>query len=298
MKRTIVASLALVAGLFTGACAHTDAGAGNAAAPAAAAETGPSEAQAEAGVREHHRHHHGSVAAFIALSLDTLGTDEAKRPQIEKVQSDLRACMAPAREIEKGFLSTVADGVAAGTVDTAKLDAAVEQIGTASDSVHGCAASALNQLHAILSPGERQALVTKVQAHYELWRQENHDAVPGAREKGSRLAAFAEELNLTPDQVSQISTALHDKLAGSRLGPFDPAKAEAHLKAFETAFAADTFDATKITENANGHIARHGLRRMALFYETVTPLLTPEQRTLLADHLRQRAEARSAHPQS
>src|SRR5579863_5914519 len=61
---------------------------------------------------EHHQHHHhGGVTLFIAMSLDTLGADEAKRPKIEKLQSDLRASMAPAREAEKGLFNTLADGV-------------------------------------------------------------------------------------------------------------------------------------------------------------------------------------------
>ncbi len=95
-------------------------------------------------------------------------------------------------------------------------------------------------------------------------------------------------LKLSSAQVDKMSTALH-AASGDFTGKFDPKSGEAHMHAFTTAFLADTFDAKSVTLNANGDLATHGAKRMALFYETVTPLLTPAQRTNLAAHLRQHA---------
>jgi Spy/CpxP family protein refolding chaperone len=278
MRQMSLIGFALAVG--SSACAHTGSG---------EARATPEQAASE--LREHHRHHHqAGVTQFIAMSLDTLGTDDAKRPQIDQIQNDLYVCMAPAREIEKSLLTSLASGVAAGQIDETQTDATIARLGPAAAAVHDCSASALNQLHAILSPTERAVLVEKVRAHYEVWRQVNHEAEAGGVEKGGRLADLAEELNLTPEQVAQISTALHLKFAGPRSSVFEPKQAEAHLQAFETAFASETFDAKMIKANANAHIATHGSKRMVLFYETVTPLLTPEQRTTLAEHLRQHAD--------
>src|ERR1700728_3448022 len=72
----------------------------------------PTEAEAAAGLREHHRHHHGGVALFVAMSLETLGIDEARHPQIEKIRADLYGCLAPGRAAEKTLLGVIADGVA------------------------------------------------------------------------------------------------------------------------------------------------------------------------------------------
>ena len=283
MGRMRCTQLTVIIGLA--GCAHAGA---EAAAGSADAEQSPEQASAE--LREHHRHHHhGGITQFVAMSLDTLGADEAKRPQIEAIQRDLRTCMAPARDADKTLLSVLADGVAAGTIDKARVDATVEQLETAAAAVHECSAAALNQLHALLSPEERAALVDKVRAHYEVWRQVNHEAEPGGQEKGGRLADLAAELNLAPDQVTQISATLGERFRGAGHPVFDPAKAENHQKAFESAFASDKFEAKTITANANGHVASHGAKRMAMFYATVTPLLTADQRQLLADHLRQRA---------
>ncbi len=79
--------------------------------------------------------------------------------------------MAPAREAEKSLLLTLADGIAAGTMDKVKVDAAIATLTTAADAAHEASVDTLNQLHAILSPAERAALVDKVQAHWEVWRQ-------------------------------------------------------------------------------------------------------------------------------
>jgi hypothetical protein len=75
---------------------------------------------------------------------------------------------------------------------------------------------------------------------------------------------------------------------------FDPKKGEAHVHAFSTAFAGRSFNAKAVTSNANAHLASRGATRMAIFYETVTPLLTPEQRTKLAAELREHANHRAA----
>ena len=287
MRLSSVIGLALMAGVGLSACAAhmaTNRGPG--------ATTRPADDQASAELREHHRHHHfGGVTQFVAMSLDTLGA--AKRPEVEKLQSSLHACMAPAGKIEKTLLLALADGVAAGAVATAQVDAAIAQLEAAVSAVHDCSVDALNQLHGILSAAERATLVHKVRAHWEVWRQANHDAEADGREQGGRLAELGQELGLAADQVEKISAALHAALSGL-VGRFDPGKAEAHVQAFASAFVGESFDARSVAANANADIATHGGRRMALFYETVTPLLTPEQRTKLAEHLREHASHQPA----
>ncbi len=262
----------------------------------AAPKAAPPDDQATAELKEHHRHHHhGGVTQFIAMSLDTLGEDEAKRPQVEKVQDQLHACMAAAREGEKKVHLAIADGVEVGNVDTAKVETAIAQLGVASASIHDCSANALNELHAILSPAERGALVHKVQAHWAVWRHVNHEATVGGKEPGGRLAELTRELDLTSDQVETISTALKATHAANPL-QFEPTKGHAHVQGFATAFASETFDAKSINENANAHLAIHGAKRMAHFYQTVTPLLTPPQRHTLAEHLREHASHEPMSP--
>ena len=298
MKLSSVIGFALITGVALSACqAHTSASSAPTAAsgaPVAATGVAATDANskgdplAAAELREHHRHHHlGGVTQFIAMSLDTLGGDDAKRAQIEKIQSSLYACMAPAGEVQNKVLLTLADGVAAGAVDTAKVNATIAQLKSTSN-VHECSIDSLNQLHALLSPAERTALVDKVNAHWEVWQQANHDVDGRAQELHGQVDKLTQELGLTPDQVEKISAALRTALAGLA-SKFDPKQAEAHRQGFAQAFVGESFDAKSITAIANNHISTHGSARMALFYETLAPLLTPAQRTTLAEHLREHA---------
>jgi Spy/CpxP family protein refolding chaperone len=292
MKTLIVLSACLATGTFSGAAwaAPTT----PAERPAALTDAEVAD-QAAAELMEHHlHHHHGGVTKFIAMSLDTLGVEPAKQTKVDKLQKGLYGCMVPARDLESGLLSTLAEGVAAGTVDTKKADATIEQLDAAATAVHGCTADMLNRLHAVLSPNERATLVDKIQSHWSVWRQVNDKAAPGSHEKGSRLAAFGRELTLTPDQLDKLSMALQTGMA-SLNGQFDPKKVDAHVQAFCTAFLQKSFDANALAVNASGHLATYGAKRMALFYETATPLLTTEQRSTLAQQLREHAGQQPAN---
>ncbi len=86
-------------------------------------------------LRNYHRHHHGGVTMFISMAIDTLGLDEAKKAAVAKIQSDLRAEMAPTHDAEHDLLSVIADGIASGKIDTSKVDAAVEKVAAASSGI-------------------------------------------------------------------------------------------------------------------------------------------------------------------
>jgi Spy/CpxP family protein refolding chaperone len=247
-------------------------------------------------LRDYHRHHHhGGVTMFISMAIDTLGLDPAKKAQVEKIQSDLHAKMAPARDAEHDLLSTIADGVATGKIDTAKVDAGVTKIATASAGIHPATADALTQLHDALSPVERAALADKVKAHWEVWHKVNADEKPGSAEKGTHLAKLTTLLALTPDQVDQIGKALS---ADVPVTPqTDPKAVDTYVQNFATAFTADKFDPKSLAPAATasaGHLARYGWARQARFYEAVTPVLTADQRAKLSAHLRERLDDQHA----
>jgi Spy/CpxP family protein refolding chaperone len=284
MRPNGLARLALIAAVgFNPWSAQAD---GNETPPA---RTQPAEDQASAELTGHHRHHHrGGVTQFVAMSLDTLGADDAKRSEVEKVQRDLQACMEQAGRREKELHLTLADGIAAGKIDKAKVEKTIAHLDAAATAVHECSSGGLNQLHAILSSPERWELVEKVQAHWDVWRQVDHEAAAGGRGPGGWIAELEDELTLTPGQVERISKAVPRALAASS-ARFDRKKVEASVQALAAAFVQDSFDARSIPASANAHLATRGAKRMAIFYETVTPILTPEQRATLAEHLREHA---------
>ncbi len=289
MRLIEMAGLALIAG-FGLSVAATHAAAQSSPSTAtnqATTSVAPAEDKEALGLMDYHRHHHyGGVTQFVAMGLDTLGEDDAKSPEIDKLQNDLQAQMASTRAAEKDLFLTLATGVAAGTVDKGAVDASIAKLTAASEAAHGASLDTLNKLHAILSPTERADLADKVQAHWEVWRQANHEDAPGGRQRGGRIAQLTEELSLTPEQVNQISASFPKALARRR-SRLDPKKGRNYVSSFATAFAADSFDAKALMSRVNPHLAGHGATRMALFYETATPVLTPEQRTKLAEDLRE-----------
>ncbi len=272
--------LALVAGVGLGACAHLNEHGQSA--------DDESEDQLAAELREHHRHHHrGGVTQFMAMSLDTLGEDDAQRPELEKLQGSLRTCLAPMRDIETELVLIYADGLGQPAMPTEKVDAKIAQLNEASRAVTGCSLETMNKLHALLTPAEREVVADKVQAHWEIWREVNLEADAGGKTQGSRLSDLSEEVNLSTAQIEQMSAALN--VSYGKLAQYEIKPAQAHVLAFAAAFVFDTFDASKVMATAGEPFAAQGARRMAIFYETVTPLLNQAQRTELAEILREHA---------
>jgi Spy/CpxP family protein refolding chaperone len=241
------------------------------------------------GIRDHHRHHHGGVSQFIALSIETLGVSPDQKAKLQAVQDQLKGQIEPAHQASRQLITIVADGVAAGQVDRAKVDAQLAVLASAAATASDASTTALNQLHSILDQGQRAALVDKVEANWHIWRDVNHEEKAGSPDRNDRLADFAQDTGLSADQTSKIAAAL--AAAGDDpASQLDPAEMDQYLKTFRSAFVGDTFDAKSLgsANQMSAHVARAGAGRMAHFYEVVTPLLTPDQRTKVAGHLRDR----------
>lgn len=273
--------LALVAGVGLGACAHSNQ-------RGASADEDDSEEQLATELREHHRHHHrGGVTQFMAMSLDTLGEDDAQRPQLETLRGSLRTCLSPVREVETQLVLVYADGLGQPAMPSAEIDLAIARLEQASRAVTGCSLDTMNRLHALLTPAEREVVADKVQAHWEIWREVNLEEDAGGRTPGSRLADLGEELNLGAAQLEQMSAAL--TVSFGKLQQYEVKPAQAQVLAFAAAFTFDTFEAGKVLAGAGEPFAAQGARRMATFYQTVSPLLASAQRAELAELLREHA---------
>ncbi len=246
-----------------------------------------------AGLEDLHRHHqHGGITQFVELALDTLGEDSARRPRVEALQAELHACLEPVEAREQAVLVALADGFASGQLDAATVTDDIAQLTAAAETIHPCVAGPLNALHQTLTPAERAELAAKVRAHWAVWRRVNHDTDLAGREPGSHLAELAGELGLTPEQVTKCAAALKSNKAGA----FDAERVQKQVLAFAIAFAGEKFDATSVTTNSTAVLASRGATRLTLFYQTVSPLLTAEQRATLAAHLREHAEHHRVTP--
>jgi Spy/CpxP family protein refolding chaperone len=285
----LATGLSLIGGAALPGC-----GAASTPVPATAARGIEVDDDQTADLNDHHRHHHqGGVTMFIALSLDTLGLPPDQRAVAAKIQSELFARMEPARAGEQKILTALADGLAAGTIDKARVDAALAELASASGRVHAAAADALNRLHAALTPAQRAALVDKIWAHWTLFQQANEGApvvavgAVGKDPPPARLVELARELGLSADQVDTIAAGFRALMA-TVPGAADTANVDAYLGRL-AAFRGDAFDARTLTGEADAQVAAQGALRMARFYEAAAPVLTPPQRAKLATLLREHA---------
>jgi Spy/CpxP family protein refolding chaperone len=265
-------------------------------AASAPAAPSPEDEEVSADLSEYHRHHHhGGVTMFIAMSLDSLGVAPDQAAKIEKIQGDLFAKMEPAHAAEQKVLNILADGVAAGKIDEAKVKGAIDGVKTASIGVHDAAVQSLNELHAALSPEQRAALVDKVEAHWEVWKNSNNqEEAAGDEAHPGHLDRIAKDLSLTPDQVTQVRATFSERVKKHPL-QFDASQVETHIQEFGTAFKSDKFDAKALKHGpfAHQHLAVWGAWRMAHFYEVLGPVLTPEQRAKLSAEMKEHVAAKS-----
>jgi hypothetical protein len=217
-----------------------------------------------------------------------LGEETSRHAQVEALQAELHECMESVEANEQAVLLMIADGIAAGTIEAGKVKSGVEAVNTSASSIHTCVAGPLNRLYALLLPPERAELGDKVRAHWAVWKQVNIDAPPQGKGPGSHLADLKVELKLSAEQVEKLSTALQTAFTSSPLN-FDSDRVNKQVDAFAKALVGKGFDATKVTTNSTAYLTAHATNRMALFYETITPLLNADQRTTLAAHLREHA---------
>jgi Spy/CpxP family protein refolding chaperone len=262
------------------------------AAPSAQPAPAPNPTGAEVAEGDEHRHrHHGGALGLLVMSLRDLDLTAEQRTAVEKIRADLVAKLEPARTAEKDLGNVLADGVAAGAVNRAKADAAIGKLVTQVQGLHDASLAALDQLHKALTPAQRAALVDAMQAHWEKWKEaQGHDEADEHHHQAGYLLALVRDLGLSKDQAEKIKAKFRE---GMKATPQDDKHKEVqdHLQAFATAFKSDSFSAKSLTKAkaANGHLAKWGATRRARFLEAAAPVLTPDQRTKLADQIRERA---------
>jgi Spy/CpxP family protein refolding chaperone len=240
------------------------------------------------------------MLGLLAMSIRDLELSADQKDKVEKIRADLVAKMEPARAASRDLANTLADGVAAGNVDRAKADAAVEALAAKVKASRASALDAMNQLHAALTPAQRATLADKMQEHFEKWKEANgHEDQESTQHRSGPTLALVRDLNLSKAEAEQIKANYRSALKASSPKAGQPnvqdhehKEVSEHLQAFATAFKGASFDAKKLGAGggtADAHMARWGGTRMARFLEAAAPVLTPDQRTKLAQMIRDRA---------
>lgn len=262
------------------------------AAPPPAATPVPGATGELADAEEHRRHHGGGISMLLAMSLRDLELTADQKAAVDKIHDDLKDKMAPVRAADRELATILADGVAAGKVDKAKVDKAVDKVVAEAQKVRAATGDALVRLHTALTPAQRADSIDKLKGHFEKWKAAHgQDESDDAQHRSGHLLALVRDLSLTQDEAQKIKAAFKAQMKGAKPQDSDHKDVQDHLKAFETAFKADKFDPkTASSANADKHMARWGASRRATLLEVAAPVLTPDQRTKLADMIRPKAD--------
>ena len=210
---------------------------------------------------------HGPVKLF-GEALGDVPLTASQRSSIEQLATQAEARHQAAGAARKDVMLALAGQIEAGQIDRAALQPKLDAVTAAMRASQPADRAAFEQLHAILGPDQRVAFVDAVQAHMGQHRGEMHGKHP--------LHELAAQLGLSDDQKAQIMAAMPQH----------------HGEQVMQAFKQDrfVFDEVAPAQDVSGHVARMSDHVLSLA-EVALPVLTPDQRKLAAQKLRDRIAA-------
>jgi Spy/CpxP family protein refolding chaperone len=232
---------------------------------------------------------HGQVK-LLGDALGDVPLTDVQRGQIEKLAIDADARHEQGRAACRDLLLAIAAQVEAGTIDRTALQPKIDALVAAIQSAQPADRTAFEQLHGILAPDQRVAFVDAVEARFAQHGGGAHDKLG--------LKEWAEALKLTDAQRDQIRTALRQSFAEhkhhhdhDRDHAGSPWADGGHRGAkILDAFKQDRFVFDQVAPPRDpGKGAAFMTDRFVTIASQVLPILTPEQRTIAAQRLRERA---------
>jgi Spy/CpxP family protein refolding chaperone len=245
-----------------------------------------------ADAEEHRRHHGGGISMLIVMSIRDLDLSADQHAAVDKIHSELMEKMATVRAADRELATVLADGVAAGAVDKAKADKAVDKVVAQAQKVREATGDAIGRLHDALTQAQRAELIDKLQAHFDKWKAAHgQDESEDKEHRSGHLLALVRDLSLSQDEAQKIKAAFKAQMKAGGKQDHEHKEVQDHLKAFEKAFKADKWDPkAPSSAGADKHMARFAASRRAMFFEAAAPILTPDQRTKLAQMIRPDAD--------
>ncbi|WP_437675681.1 Spy/CpxP family protein refolding chaperone [Sorangium sp. So ce131] len=294
----------------------------------AALAQGPSTDDRAAGPRGHRNGFHGRPGGahgperLLRAALHEIELSDAQKATIEGALDGLRDG-AKDHPMDPAPFAALADGVRAGKIDRAAIEAKLAEGGRGGEEHRARVAGALSTLHATLTKEQRRALVDAVAAKMDARGEEgergpwggkgergprgekgergpwdgkgergprgDRAAMGGPGMKGGPLGHLLRGIDLRDDQRAQIEKALEGTRpseADREAWKADFAAKRAEMRARLEKFAEDRFDANAFLPAADG---KHGPRahqgRMVDALAAIVPVLDQAQRNALADRL-------------
>ncbi len=228
----------------------------------------------------------------VGEALSDVPLTVGQRTHIEQLAAEAEARHGDARATRKDLTLALAVQVQAGRIDRAALAPKIDALAAALQKVQPADRASFEQLHAILGADQRVAFVDALEAHIG-----EHI---GAWHRTGPLKQWADDLKLTDDQKAQIRTALKGHFGGPRGRDAvkhgqgrDGDRGERHERGAKVlaAFKQDRFviDEVLPAKDVSKQVA-HMSDRFLGVAEAVLPILTPDQRFIAAQKIRDKAD--------
>ena len=152
-------------------------------------------------------------------------------------------------------------------------------------AMHDKQAKALDGLHAVLDAGQRKVVTDAIRARWAT-HDKGGDSDAGTSDWAKkRLDRMAADLGLDATQQPQVAALVAKQNSAAAMKTMHDAM-KAQMDTLLTAFAGDTFDASKALPTAMGAKTPHDMidRRIAFLTQLVA-LLHPDQRDKLATQM-------------
>ena len=286
----------------------------------AAPAPAPTVAAAPAAEPKHEHNFHHPVIGMLMHEVTEVGLRPEQQTAIDGLKADLEKQTDASKAERAQLVADIADGVAAGKLDKTKIDADVKKLQQAADTTTKAIQDSVNKLHQTLDATQRKKLVDLMQAKAEEMHEHmmgpkhdhgqgehamEHKGPGGEAGKGphgehgmgpmdphERLEKLSEALGLSADQKDKLRTKL-DGLAKAQMAAMKEQHAamQKRMKAIGEAFVTDKFDAKRAgVADKLGDMIKMMTKGRIDFVEAILSVLTPEQRSKFAEHLRQHSE--------
>jgi Spy/CpxP family protein refolding chaperone len=214
-----------------------------------------------------------AIAALEGLKLDA-----SQRQSINELRERLRSDFAAANEARYQLVDALVVDIAAGRLDRARINPLSQQLAQAVEQAKPKLLAAVNELHAILTPAQREALVAGIAKRHQERQGEQ-------REQMERMIDL---LDLTFWQKRDIYRSAKDRLSGRKK---ELEQLKEQLEDAAEAFKRDDFDAHELALVQNVKVA-DWLELSLTLVEIILPVLEPSQHKALAAIIERRLSAR------
>jgi Spy/CpxP family protein refolding chaperone len=218
---------------------------------------------------------------FVREAMSQVALRPDQQPVVDQLAKDAEARHQSIQTARAALRNALADQVQAGKIDRAALQPQLDALLAAIEQSRPADRAAFVRLHDVLDKTQRAQFVDALEAKFRGKHGGEHLSMNHARQ-------WASDLNLSDQQRDQIRTAVRSKFDGQR----DQMRAQWMASREQGKQMLESFRQDQFTLDANSpqlfgrdRVAA-GIGKMIDFAEAALPVLTPDQRTVVAQKIR------------